>query len=54
MATTADGVFELVDETLLEHRAVDPGEEVLVVAGMPVAAAGTTNFVKLHQVAAGR
>jgi pyruvate kinase len=54
LASTADAVFELVDETLLEHRAVDPGEEVLVVAGMPVAAAGTTNFVKLHQVATGR
>jgi pyruvate kinase len=50
MANTADAVFDLVDDTLLEHRVIQPGEEVLVVAGMPVAAAGTTNFVKLHQV----
>ena len=54
MAGTADAVFDLVDDTLLDNRAVEPGEEVLVVAGMPIAAVGTTNFVKLHQVGGGR
>jgi hypothetical protein len=33
---------------------VAEGEEVLIVAGLPVAAAGTTNFIKLHQVGESR
>jgi pyruvate kinase len=51
---TADEVFSLVDERLVESGAVAEGEEVLIVAGLPVAAAGTTNFIKLHQVGESR
>ena len=51
---TADEVFRLVDEHLVESGAVAEGEEVLIVAGLPVATAGTTNFIKLHQVGESR
>jgi pyruvate kinase len=47
---TVDEVFTLVDDRLIETGAVAAGEEVLIVAGLPVAMAGTTNFMKLHQV----
>ncbi len=47
---TVDEVFRLVDQRLIETGAVAAGEEVLIVAGLPVAMAGTTNFMKLHQV----
>lgn len=53
-AENTDEIFDLVDETLVGCGAVAPGDEVLVVAGMPVGITGTTNFVKLHQVGARR
>lgn len=45
-------MFGLVDRLLTEKGFVDPGEEVVVVASVPVRASGVTNFLKLHQVGA--
>jgi hypothetical protein len=39
-----------VDELLVNGRYVAEGEEVVVVASLPVSAQGTTNFLKLHRV----
>ena len=38
------------DKLLTEGRYVQEGEEVVVVASLPVHALGTTNFLKLHRV----
>ena len=43
-------MLEAVDRLLTEGHYVAEGEEVVVVGSMPVAAAGTTNFLKLHRV----
>jgi hypothetical protein len=43
-------MLQMVDSLLLEGRHVAEGEEVVVVASLPVHAAGTTNFLKLHRV----
>jgi pyruvate kinase len=47
---TSEALLKVVDETLVQGRYVQPGEEVVVVASMPVSAQGTTNFLKLHRV----
>jgi pyruvate kinase len=50
---SADEMFEAVDRTLVERGLVAAGEEVVIVASMPIHASGTTNFLKLHHVGAG-
>ncbi|MEO6399185.1 MAG: pyruvate kinase [Tepidiformaceae bacterium] len=45
-----DQMLEAVDRLLTEGAYVAEGEEVVVVGSMPVQAAGTTNFLKLHRV----
>jgi pyruvate kinase len=47
---SADAMLRSVDRVLMEGRHVAEGEEVVVVASLPVQAAGTTNFLKLHRV----
>lgn len=49
-AESSEELLKIVDETLVQGRYVSPGEEVVVVASMPISAQGTTNFLKLHRV----
>ena len=50
----ADDMLRMVDGMLMEGGHVALGEEVVVVASMPVHADGTTNFLKLHRVGESR
>jgi pyruvate kinase len=50
LVDSSEKMLQMVDSMLLEGRYVAAGEEVVVVASMPVHAAGTTNFLKLHRV----
>jgi len=52
-ARTIEGIFESVDAILVGSGDAQPGDEVVVIAGFPVTAAGTTNFLKLHRVGEG-
>lgn len=47
---SSEELLELVDRLLLAGKHVAEGEEVVVVASLPVNALGTTNFLKLHVV----
>lgn len=47
---TTDELLRALDEALLAGGYVEEGDEVVVVAGLPVRAQGTTNFLKLHRV----
>lgn len=50
VVANTDEMFNVVDNVLIEGGYVPAGEEVLVTGSMPVAAFGTTNFLKLHVV----
>ncbi|HMO96808.1 MAG TPA: pyruvate kinase [Tepidiformaceae bacterium] len=47
---SSERLFEMLDRTLKDGRYIAPGEEVVVVASLPVRVQGTTNFLKLHRV----
>ncbi len=47
---TSEEMFELVDRAVAKDGWLREGEEVVVVASVPVRAMGTTNFLKLHQL----
>jgi pyruvate kinase len=47
---SSEQLLGMVDRMLIERRLVAKGEEVVVVASMPVSSQGTTNFLKLHMV----
>ena len=47
---TSEKLLAMVDEVLTAGRYVNEGEEIVVVASLPVSAQGTTNFLKLHRV----
>ncbi|MCZ2109056.1 MAG: pyruvate kinase [Dehalococcoidia bacterium] len=47
---TADGVFRQVDTLLVERGFLHDGDEVVVLASLPVHASGSTNFLKLHRL----
>jgi pyruvate kinase len=47
---SSEGLLKAVDAMLVERRFVVVGEEVVVVASMPVSVQGTTNFLKLHRI----
>ncbi|MBA4181353.1 MAG: pyruvate kinase [Anaerolinea sp.] len=50
LVNRSEEMLEVVDRLLTQGGHVAAGEEVVVVASMPVDAAGTTNFLKLHRV----
>ncbi len=50
LVDSSEALLRMVDETLEKQHYVLAGEEVVVVASMPVSAQGTTNFLKLHRV----
>jgi pyruvate kinase len=47
---SADAMLRSVDRVLIDGHHVAEGEEVVIVASLPVQVAGTTNFLKLHRV----
>ncbi|MCC7365719.1 MAG: pyruvate kinase [Dehalococcoidia bacterium] len=47
---TSGAMLRMVDQLLVEHACASDGDEVVVVASMPVQTHGTTNFLKLHTV----
>lgn len=50
LVDSSEKMLRMVDAMLLAGSHVGEGEEVVVVASLPVQAAGTTNFLKLHRV----
>jgi pyruvate kinase len=48
--TSSEELLHTVDDALLGGRHLAHGDEVVVVASLPVRAQGTTNFLKLHRV----
>ena len=50
LVDTSERMLQMVDEVLVRGQHMAEGEEVVVVASLPVQAAGTTNFLKLHRV----
>jgi pyruvate kinase len=47
---TTEEWIEMLERLLLEEKKVQPGENVVIMGGMPVASQAKTNFVKLHCV----
>ncbi|MCC6382965.1 MAG: pyruvate kinase [Dehalococcoidia bacterium] len=54
LLNTSEEMLETVDRLLLANGHVAEGEEVVVVASLPVHSAGTTNFLKLHRLGESR
>jgi pyruvate kinase len=50
LVDTSEKMLRMVDEVLVQGQHMQEGEEVVVVASLPVQAAGTTNFLKLHRI----
>lgn len=50
LVNSSESLLRTVDECLSQGNYVAHGEEVVVVASLPVSAQGTTNFLKLHRV----
>ena len=48
--SSTEEILETVDRVLVDGHYLANGDEVVVVASMPVQAAGTTNFLKLHVI----
>ncbi len=47
-----DGMIRLVEQQLVTQRFLAPGDLVVILGGMPVAARGQTNFLKIHVIRA--
>ncbi|MFN8508591.1 MAG: pyruvate kinase [Dehalococcoidia bacterium] len=54
LTDSSERMLRLVDQLLLDGRHVAEGEEVVVVASLPVQTQGQTNFLKLHRVGESR
>ena len=50
LTDSSERMLRLLDQLLVEGRHVAEGEEVVVVASLPVQTHGQTNFLKLHRV----
>jgi pyruvate kinase len=53
MATTVEGMIAIVEQALLEHSPLQPGEQVVVISGFPVGALCPVNFALLHTIGEG-
>lgn len=42
-------MMNLVEKTLIEHKLVKHGDIVIVTGGLPIAARGESNFIKIHK-----
>jgi hypothetical protein len=54
LVDSSEELLHMVDSMLVGGGHVNEGDEVVVVASLPVQAAGTTNFLKLHRVGSRR
>lgn len=45
--TDSEGTLSLVEESLLKQGFVEPGDSMIITGGLPIAARGPANFVKL-------
>ena len=45
-----DELIEEVDELLVHYKLAEPGETIILVAGIPMQVTGRTNMLKLHVV----
>jgi pyruvate kinase len=50
LAETMDGMFRQVEQCLVNADLAAPGDKVLIVGGLPMKQAGSTNFLKIHTV----
>lgn len=50
LADTIDGMFQQIDSCLIERELAAPGDKVLMIGGVPVHTAGSTNFLKIHTI----
>jgi pyruvate kinase len=53
-AGSTEDLFHCVETELLSRRLASSGDSVVVLGGLPLAAKGTTNFLKIQMVANGR
>lgn len=49
--TTLEAVLPSLEADLLQRRYVSPGDKVLIMGGLPMGQAGSTNFLKVHTIA---
>ncbi len=49
-----DGMIASIERELLSRGYLQPGDQVLIMGGMPVTTQGPTNFLKIHVVGGGR
>ncbi|MGE5594856.1 MAG: pyruvate kinase [Hyphomicrobiales bacterium] len=50
LVESSEQMLHTVDKLMVEEQHLKSGEEVVVVASLPVQAKGTTNFLKLHRL----
>ncbi|PSN20182.1 pyruvate kinase [filamentous cyanobacterium CCP5] len=53
LADSIDGMFQQIDSCLIERDLAKPGDKVLLIGGVPVHRAGSTNFLKIHTIGQG-
>jgi len=53
-AGSAEELFQCVEAELLTRRLAAVGDSVVVLGGMPLAAGGATNFLRILRVGDGR
>jgi pyruvate kinase len=49
-ADSAESIYRVADRVLLEHDLAEPGDRVIIVAGLPFAISGTTNLIHVRRV----
>ena len=47
---STDDMFELAERVALEQGLVTPGDNIVIVAGVPVGVAGSTNTMRVRTV----
>jgi pyruvate kinase len=53
LADTIDGMFQQIDHCLTECKIANLGDKVLIMGGIPMHKAGSTNFLKIHTIGEG-
>jgi pyruvate kinase len=53
LADTIDGMFQQIDRCLPERNLAILGDKVLIMGGIPMHKAGSTNFLKIHTIGEG-
>lgn len=47
---STDDMFELAEKVALEQGLVEPGDNIVIVAGVPVGVSGSTNTMRVRTV----